>query len=263
MDKMGQVTVRGVTLGEGIPKICVPILGHCEADVLDSARVARECCPDVVEWRADWFDGVDDSNRVLSMLRQLRELFPATPILFTFRSSKEGGERELEVRNYVDLLCCIIADHAADLVDVELFSGEDAVRTVVSCAHANGVFTVGSSHDFQRTPDEAEIVARLERMQALGCDIAKIAVMPQAPEDVLTLLTATAHTKARHPELPLITMSMGQLGMVSRLCGEVFGSVLTFGAAGQASAPGQADAVRLRQALALLHGADDAQAVTK
>ena len=34
-------------------------------------------------------------------------------------------------------------------------------------------------------------------------------------------------------------MSMGALGAVSRLCGETFGSAMTFANPGQASAPGQ------------------------
>ena len=143
-----------------------------------------------------------------------------------------------------------------DLVDVELFSGDEVVRQIVACAHKTGVATVGSSHDFHQTPPEEEIVSRLERMATLGCDIAKIAVMPQNPRDVLTLLSATERMHSEHPEVPIITMSMGQLGMVSRLCGEVFGSALTFGAAGQASAPGQAPVQKLRQVLNLFHGTE-------
>ena len=40
-------------------------------------------------------------------------------------------------------------------------------------------------------------------------------------------------------QTPVITMSMGALGAVSRLCGEAFGSAMTFANPGQASAPGQ------------------------
>lgn len=38
---------------------------------------------------------------------------------------------------------------------------------------------------------------------------------------------------------PVITISMGKLGVASRLCGEVFGSAMTFASAGDSSAPGQ------------------------
>lgn len=250
----GCVTVRGVAIGAGRPKICVPVLGRCEADILSGARTALDCRPDVVEWRMDWFDSVEQSGAVVLMLRQLRDVFSHTPLLCTFRSAKEGGQRELACNYYADLLCRIIDTGDADLVDVELFSGSEAVEQVVTTARQKGVAVIGSSHDFSQTPPEEEIISRLEQMAVLGCDIAKIAVMPQTPRDVLTLLSATERMHAKHPEVPIITMSMGQLGLVSRLCGEVFGSSLTFGAAGQASAPGQAPVEELRNILDLLHG---------
>lgn len=249
----GCVTVRGVTIGSGRPKICVPVLGRSEADILSSARAALDCRPDVVEWRMDWFEGVEQTDAVISILRQLRYLFDTTPLLCTFRSAREGGEQEITPHYYVDLLCRVSASGDADLVDVELFSGPDVVDQIVATAHQKDVAVIGSSHDFSQTPPEEEIISRLEQMATLGCDIAKIAVMPQTPGDVLTLLSATERMHTKHPEIPIITMSMGQLGLVSRLCGEVFGSALTFGAAGQVSAPGQAPVQALRQVLELLH----------
>ena len=72
----------------------------------------------------------------------------------------------------------------------------------------------------------------MEQMRSAGADIAKLAVMPHRPEDVLELLTATAQMRQAHPELPLVTMSMGALGAVSRLWGEAMGSAMTFASAG-------------------------------
>ena len=83
------------------------------------------------------------------------------------------------------------------------------------------------------------MVARLTAMQQAGADLPKLAVMPRSPSDVLDLLAATAEMAEHHPETPVITMSMGALGAVSRLCGEAFGSAMTFAKPGQASAPGQ------------------------
>ena len=58
-----------------------------------------------------------------------------------------------------------------------------------------------------------------------------------------------------HEELadrPIVTMSMGGLGVVSRLAGQVFGSAATFGMVGTASAPGQVGVADLKAALDLL-----------
>ena len=76
-------------------------------------------------------------------------------------------------------------------------------------------------------------------------------MMPQNPADVLTLLSAT-HQANEKLGLPLITMAMGDLGKVTRIAGAVFGSALTFGTVGTASAPGQLSIADLRQALANL-----------
>ena len=47
---------------------------------------------------------------------------------------------------------------------------------------------IASNHDFRKTPSKEELIARMRKMQELGADIPKIAVMPQSTEDLLTLL---------------------------------------------------------------------------
>ena len=90
-------------------------------------------------------------------------------------------------------------------------------------------------------------------MQECGADIVKIAVMPQSKKDVLTLLLATEEMVREHAKCPVFTMSMSEVGVVSRICGEAFGSALTFGAVKKASAPGQLGAEELRMVLKILH----------
>ena len=77
--------------------------------------------------------------------------------------------------------------------------------------------------------------------------------MPQSKADVLTLLSATEEMATNFADRPIITMSMAATGLISRLCGEVFGSAATFGAVGKASAPGQMNAKDLETILSLLH----------
>ena len=110
-----------------------------------------------------------------------------------------------------------------------------------------------SNHDFDKTPDKDEILERLIKMQKLGADIPKIAVMPTCKKDVITLLAATEEMATNHCDTPIITMSMGSMGLISRLCGEAFGSALTFGAIGKTSAPGQMNVEDLSKILSLIH----------
>ena len=127
------------------------------------------------------------------------------------------------------------------------------MKEIIEAAHKNNVKVVASNHDFGKTPAKEDLVYRLRKMQDLGADIPKIAVMPQNKKDVLTLLSATEAMANDYADRPIITMSMAGTGLISRLCGEVFGSAATFGAVGKVSAPGQMNAKDLETILTFIH----------
>lgn len=252
---MNPVKVRNVVIGEGMPKICVPIVGVTKEAILDEARAIKALPADVVEWRIDWFENVFDFDKLVDVLKDLREVLGDMPILMTFRTSKEGGEKAIEDDVYADINIKAAQTGHVDLVDVEVFTGDEIVKKIIEGAHAAGVKVVASNHDFFKTPDKDDIVGRLRKMQDLGADIPKIAVMPTCKKDVLTLLAATEEMASEYADRPIITMSMAGTGVISRLAGEVFGSALTFGAAAKASAPGQMGVNDLKDVLTKLHNA--------
>ena len=251
--RMKTVRVRDVVIGEGVPKVCVPIVETKVNDAVLSAGNLKARGADVAEWRIDWLDDAHDISKVVEAAGCIRTALEEVPLLATFRTAGEGGEKEISVQQYIDLYLALIRSGYVDLIDVELFFDEEASKILVEEAHKEGVCVIASNHDFQKTPEKEEIVSRLCRMQALGADIPKIAVMPRNKKDVLTLLAATEEMVSVHADRPIITMSMAGAGVISRLCGEVFGSALTFGSAGKASAPGQMKAEDLRTVLELLH----------
>ena len=250
---MNIVEVRGVKIGEGTPKIIVPIVGVTKEDILSAAKSFGEVKYDIVEWRVDWFEGVFDFAKVEDTAKALRDVLGDKPILFTFRTAKEGGEKAIEPAAYVELNSKIAATGLVDMIDVEAFTGDDYVKEIIEVAHKNNVKVVASNHDFGKTPAKEDLVYRLRKMQDLGADIPKIAVMPQNKKDVLTLLSATEAMANDYADRPIITMSMAGTGLISRLCGEVFGSAATFGAVGKVSAPGQMNAKDLGTILTLIH----------
>lgn len=252
---MNPIVVRGLEIGAGQPKIIVPIVAVSKEEILAEAATFNELPVDVVEWRVDWFEGVDDFNQVKDVLASLRDILGNTPILMTFRTSKEGGERSIEAEAYANLNIDAANTGYVDFVDVEIFSGDELVNQIIEGVHGAGVKVIASNHDFQKTPDQADIVSRLCKMQEMGADIPKIAVMPQSKEDVLTLLAATQEMSSKYAKGPIITMSMGAMGVISRVSGEVFGSAMTFGAAKKASAPGQMGVHDLEKVLEAIHKA--------
>ena len=251
---MKVVEVRGVKIGEGIPKICVPIVGEDSNVLIEEINNLKTLKVDVVEWRIDYYKDVENIDKVCAMLDVIRNALRDIPLLVTFRSKKEGGERVLSLEEYIKLNKTIIATQKVDLIDIELFTGEEAVKELVAFAHEHQVKVVMSNHDFNQTPSKEEIINRLCKMQELNADLPKIAVMPQIAKDVLTLLEATNDMVTQYADRPIITMAMARLGTVSRLTGEVFGSALTFGAAKMASAPGQLSVNKLYEILHIMHG---------
>ncbi len=252
---MNTIKVRNIEIGTGAPKIIVPIVGVTKEEIINEAKTFDSIPVDVVEWRVDWFEGVFDFAQVEDVLKELRSVLGEIPLLMTFRTSKEGGEKAIDTDAYAELNIKAAQTGYVDFVDVEIFTGDEVVTRIIDGVHAAGVKVIASNHDFHKTPEKADIIYRLRKMQDMNADIPKIAVMPQNKKDVLTLLAATEEMTSLYADRPIITMSMAGTGVISRLCGEVFGSSMTFGAAKKASAPGQMGVKDLETVLSLLHNA--------
>ena len=248
---MNPVVVRNVKIGEGMPKICVPIVGETQDEILQEAREIVGSAADLVEWRVDWFESAFEVEKVKALAEELRRELGEIPLLFTFRTKAEGGEKEITYEQYAELLHQVADAKLVDMIDVEVYINEDVTKLVAELKDRE-VVVVGSNHDFYKTPSKAEIIKRLCYMQEIGVDIPKIAVMPQSSKDVLTLLNATEEMVAHYAQSPIATMSMAGMGAVSRVAGEIFGSALTFGALKKASAPGQIQADKLKEILEIL-----------
>ena len=275
--------------GQGIPKICIPIVERTQAEIVAAAEQLRDSEADLVEWRADYYEDLQCPDRLKETISKLGRALGDQELLFTIRTSDEGGEQQIAFADYAKIL-----EEAAELpevqyVDVEMFSGMRNLLQVESGslsqvksdrkeqalkerqvweleAHEaylpvkdllrqlrRKVTVIGSYHDFEKTPPAEDITKRLVLMRRLGADIPKMAVMPQKQEDALTLMSATLEAKKQLGSVPVITMSMGSVGLISRVAGESFGSAVTFGCMGKASAPGQIEVGQLRQVLTILH----------
>ena len=120
---MNTVQIRDLVLGEGIPKICVPITGRTREEILGRLEEGKASKPDLAEWRADWYEGVQEEEKLQEILTALREELGGLPLLVTFRTRQEGGEQEISEEAYERFLYQVLASGKADLIDVELFMG--------------------------------------------------------------------------------------------------------------------------------------------
>ncbi len=247
------LSIRNIKIGVGTPKICIPVVKQTIDENLKYIGWIMEFQPDIIELRMDWYEHIRDTEETRRLLESVRQLAGETVLLFTIRTSNEGGQLTVSVEEYMNLCRMACESGCIDMLDVEAFMNDHVLMEIAKIAHEKQVYVIGSNHDFEKTPPEDEITRRLEYMGQQGADIAKIAVMPQTEKDIVTLLQATTDYYDRGNTKPIITMSMGGMGVISRLAGETFGSAITFASGGEVSAPGQIPVGDVRTMLALLH----------
>ena len=243
--------IKNKIIGEGKPLICVSVMDEKKEDILAEMKRLVAKNVEMIEWRVDAFEGVQSLNAVREVLQEVASLVENTILVFTFRSKEQGGLCSLNSNHVYDLHQIAAESKIVDFIDVEYFYTEDAENEIYEL-HECGTRVIASHHDFHETPSADVIFMLLEQMKHSGADIVKLALMPQNAEDVLRLLMETNHFRNRYPELPIITMSMGKLGAVSRVAGETFGSCVTFGAGKNSSAPGQIEMGKLAEILEVL-----------
>ncbi len=249
---MNSVRVRNIVIGEGKPKIVVPIIARTEIEIEEQIQRILQRKIDILEWRGDWFEGIFDCKRVEDILRKIRNYVGEIPILFTFRTAKEGGEKDISKEVYNEININIAKMELVDLIDVEGFAFENAEWLIKELKQQN-LKVIISHHDFKKTLSKSEMIEKLCKMQEMGADLVKMAMLPKSTKDVLELLEATEEMNRLYAKQPVVTMSMTEKGLISRLAGEFFGSSLTFGAVGKISAPGQIDVGELDFILTTIH----------
>jgi 3-dehydroquinate dehydratase-1 len=229
--------------------ICTPLVGRLKQEVFRELAVILPKHPDVIEWRIDHFRNIADLREVLEVARHIREASGPIPIIIACRSASEGGESvPLDHAGVVALHSALCENRLVDIIDYELHNPPEHGQRLREASRANGVEMILSYHNFQATPDAGALYAKFAEAERCGADIAKVAVMPRSPEDVLTLLGATWRA-SESLGIPVIGMSMGGLGAVSRMMSSVFGSALTFAVGVSSSAPGQIPIEELRAVL--------------
>lgn len=248
---MKECVIRDVHIGEGKPKVCLPVVGRDENEIMSQIQSFEGFVFDLIELRIDFYKNIKDYQKVTDLLHKVR-LKTDKPLLLTYRSLKEGGQIQLSDEEYLKLIDTVCQSHCIDLVDIELMSGNTLVYQLVEIAHQNGIKVIMSNHDFDETPSYGDMVDRLDKMELLGADIGKLAVMPQTYKDVIALLNVTMEMSHKQ-RIPLVTMSMGELGVISRITGELTGSSITFASAGKASAPGQIGVEDMQMILGAVH----------
>lgn len=248
--------IKGKIIGKGKPLVCVPVMESSKEEILRETRRLEEAHTEMIEWRVDAFENVESPNAIREILNEMKHIIKESILVYTFRSKNQGGCKALSAADIYDIHQVAAESDVVDFIDVEYFEAKNPQKEIAMLREM-GAYVIASHHDFEQTPDPEVIRMLLEQIRESGADVVKLAVTPQNMWDVLHLLEETNRFHENHPDYPLITMSMGAKGGISRVAGEFFGSCVTFGAGGQASAPGQLPVKQLEEILHILHQSVD------
>lgn len=244
--------VKEVVIGEGIPKICIPVISDNHQSIIADLIRLKDLDIDLVELRIDYFKDLLNDQSLNELFKMILSLEMKQALILTYRSDKEGGLGQLNHEEYINLYKLALKSGAFDIYDVELSSGTNAIITLNNMIHDANRKVIMSNHDFTRTPSLDTMLEKIKQMDSLEADIIKLAVMPEDYKDVLLVLEMTLRAKEIYDK-PIVTMSMSKLGTATRFLGEQFGSAITFGKDRDASASGQIDVRSLKTMLKIIH----------
>jgi 3-dehydroquinate dehydratase-1 len=253
MQSSKSIELNGQPIAGGkFPLICTPLIGRTLEEIMAELALVLSKKPDVLEWRVDFFEKIHDVALVISASTAIKKAANGIPLLFTRRSTIEGGEKiALSEDQVIAMYAAVCESKTIDLIDYEMANDAANILRVRDTAKASGIKLILSFHNFNYTPGLDTLAAKFLTAEQLGADVAKVAVMPRDLGDVLTLLSATREASKKLP-IPLISMSMGPLGVITRMVGGVFGSAMTFAVGASSSAPGQVPIEDLDTVLAIL-----------
>lgn len=247
------VQIKNITIGEGIPKVCVSLTETTRDALYAEAKNVVEAQADLIEWRADFYEDLFSPEKTAEALAGISDIIGQIPLIFTIRTEKEGGNCQISTKDYVNLNKLAAESQKADLIDVEIFRILEEAADLIEEIHKSGAKVIASTHDFEKTDDRDTLLARFKEMDKTKADILKMAVMPKEFDDVAAIMQVTSRMSREFTEKPLISMAMKNLGSMSRIAGESFGSAVTFAAVGKPSAPGQFAIKELRMMMDALH----------
>lgn len=238
------LTIGKLNIGQSSPTaIALSIAKKTKNEILEEAMKIVSSKPDIVEWRADYYEYCNDYNKDKSLLIELKEILNEVPIIITIRTTEEGGLYSNGVNDYSKLLVEISRMNIADSIDVEFNMADNYDNALVKELRKSPSKIILSYHNFNETLSESAIKKILMDMQNLGADAAKIAMMPISSKDVDILRQALASVVLH---IPSIVISMGDIGKTSRYRCKDFKSCISFATYDKPIAPGQIQIDELR-----------------
>ncbi len=219
-----------------LPRVCVAVIG---ADANQMVEKAEALVRDnsFLEFRLDY---LAKPGLALPRIKRFTESHPGTVVIATCRRASSGGRFKGSIASQLDILGKASAA-GCQLVDVELQTSSKCKPEQLQKLRSRAALIL-SFHDFRGTKKLDET---LEKMLAYPADFYKVVSTATTLSDNVAMIKFLGRRGDRHS---LVSMCMGEQGIISRVLGVRAGSVFTFASAsaGEATAPGQVTAQELR-----------------
>ncbi|HFU4460505.1 TPA: type I 3-dehydroquinate dehydratase [Streptococcus suis] len=221
-------------------KIVVPIMPRNleEVEAIDVGRLSEA---DLIEWRADYLP----KEEILTVAPAIFEKCNGKEVIFTIRTTREGGYLDLADQEYVDLIKEVASLYQPDYIDFEYYSYQSVFDQMLEFPNL-----VLSYHNFDETP--ANYLEIMSELTSLSPAVVKMAVLANSEQDVLDVMNYTRGFKTLNAEQTFATIAMGELGKITRIAGVITGSCWTFASLDEVSAPGQMSLANTRKFLEIL-----------
>jgi 3-dehydroquinate dehydratase / shikimate dehydrogenase len=219
-----------------LPRVCVAVIGSDANELAEKAEaLARD--NSFLEFRLDY---LSKPALAVPKVKRFTEAHPETVVVATCRRAASGGKFRGSIASQLDVLAKASAA-GCQLVDLELQTALKSKPAQLQKLR-NHAALILSFHDFRGTKKLDET---LEKMRAFPADYYKLVSTATTLSDNVEMIKFLAREGDRSS---LISLCMGEQGIISRVLGLRAGSAFTFAAAGfgQETAPGQINAQELR-----------------
>ncbi len=219
-----------------LPRLCVAVIGNDPNEMAEKAEaLVRD--NSFLEFRLDY---LAKPGLALVRVKRFIDSHPGTVVIATCRRAASGGKFRGSMVSQLDILNKAIAA-GCQMVDVELQTALKCKPEQIQKLRGKAALVL-SFHDFRGTKKLDET---LEKMLAYPADFYKVVSTATTLSDNVTVIKFLAREGDRHS---VVSMCMGEQGIISRVLGVRAGSTFTFASAGsgQETAPGQVSAQELR-----------------
>lgn len=245
---MKPLKLKKLHLGMGVPKICVSITESDPLAIVAFAGQILTTSADIVEWRLDYFDEINDSEKIRETANLLHNILGDLPLIVSLRNPSEGGHQTVSDAAYQQLISQLITSHTANAVEINWSRPAPIRQQLANLARVNQVLTLGSYYSIQNTPDYDHLVQILTHLVREQTNFLKLTTMPQNDQDVLNLMSANL-TVSEKIDQPISTIALGPKGTATRIAGHTFHSVMTYADLKRSSVPGHLSVEETRQFL--------------